>query len=105
VELYKVEAAEQGALLWLTLEETLQDLLIFHESIAWRTLLPNPALEALLPGLAARLHLREESFVLASTTKRRMLLKLLALRSFIQAGAAAHGQQQVSHASRFLKKA
>ena len=79
--------ADDGILLvadgrW-TLDETLQDLVILYTSVSHRTLLPHPALELELEGLSQSLQRRERELILMPTRKRKMLLKLLALRMFL----------------------
>jgi hypothetical protein len=88
VEGFVNAAADQGSLLWPTLDETMQDLVILYSSIERRTLLPNPVLEELLPHFAERIVEREETYILTRPKKRRILLKLLALRTFLLAPQA-----------------
>ena len=88
IERYVNTAADQGSLLWPTLDETLQDLVILYTSIERRTLLPNPSLEEILPQFAERIVEREQTYILSRPQKRRILLKLLALRIFLLAPQA-----------------
>jgi len=88
IEGYVNSAADQGSLLWPTLDETMQDLVILYTSIERRTLLPNPSLEELLPDFAKRIVSREETLILTRPQKRRILLKLLVLRTFLLAPQA-----------------
>ena len=88
IERFVNSAADQGSLLWPTLDETMQDLVILYASIERRTLLPNPTLEELLPDFAERIVEREETYILSRPQKRRILLKLLALRTFLLAPQA-----------------
>ena len=87
VERFVNAAADAGSLLWPTLDECMQDLVILYGTVERRTLLPNPALEALLPEFAERILEREAMFILTRATKRRILLKLLAMRCFLMAPA------------------
>jgi hypothetical protein len=61
-------------------------MLIFASHLSQRrTLLPNPVLEELLPQFAERILERQGHFILTRPKKRRILLKLLALRTFLLA--------------------
>lgn len=79
---WKVAHRLRHILSW-SLQECIDELLAIAEACDGKSIFPNPHLEAVIKGFRPWLERRKRDFILLRPNKRRILLKLLALRCWI----------------------